>query len=255
MEYKEFAKWVSKELNVDLMAYKESQVERRLSGLLSRRNIKDFESYTKIISGNAKEKEELLEFITINVTEFFRNPDLFKEFKEILSLELKKQPRKLKIWSAACSSGCEPYTISMILKEVAPAQRHDILATDIDNSILTKAKNAEYTSIDIKNVDDIYKDKYFSKENTTYKVKEDIKSQVRFKKHDLIKDMYENNFDIIVCRNVVIYFKNEVKDKIFMRFVQALKPGGLLFIGATESIYNYREFGLEKVTTFIYRKI
>lgn len=254
MLYKDFAVWVSKELNIDLTSYKESQVERRLKGLLLRRNIEGFEGLKKTILLDKKERERFIEFITINVTEFFRNPELFIEFKEIIREDLKKNPRKLKIWSAACSYGCEPYTISMILKEISPNYKHEIIATDIDNSILNKAKIGEYTSTDIKNVDDNYKGKYFIKDNDKYRIHESVKSLVNFKKQDLIKDTYETNFDVIVCRNVVIYFKNEVKDRIFLNFTKSLKPGGLLFIGATESIYNYREYGLEKVSTFIYRK-
>ena len=255
MEYKEFAIWVSKELNIDLTAYKESQVERRLNGLIARKNIDGFDGLKKLLIKDSSERESFLEFITINVTEFFRNPELFNEFKDVIKKDFSKSGRGLKIWSAACSNGCEPYTISMILKEVLPNYRHDILATDIDKKIISKAKMGIYSSVDIKNVDDNYISKYFIYENGMYKINEVIKSTVRFNQHDLIKDIYESNFDIIVCRNVVIYFKNDIKDKIFMKFSQSLRPGGLLFIGATESIYNYREFGLEKLTTFIYRKI
>ena len=78
---------------------------------------------------------------------------------------------------------------------------------------------------------------------------------INFKKHDLILDIYEKDFDLIVCRNVVIYFKKEIKDEIFQKFSNSLKKGGMLFVGATESIYNYKDFGLEKVSTFIYKKI
>jgi chemotaxis protein methyltransferase CheR len=78
---------------------------------------------------------------------------------------------------------------------------------------------------------------------------------VTFKKHDLILDRYEDNFDLIVCRNVVIYFNQDVKDKIYEKFSKSLKKGGMLFVGATESIYNYRDYGFEKASTFIYRKL
>lgn len=255
MDYKEFTKWACRDLKIDLTAYKEEQLERRLKGLLARKKIKDYAELKKVLSTDLTERKEFLEFITINVTEFFRNPELFMEFKDVIRKDLTKMGRGLKIWSAACSNGSEPYTIAMILKDISPSNSHDILATDIDPAILAKAKSGEYTELEVKNVNENYLKKCFTKEGNKYCIKSDIKSIVRFKQHDLISDMYESNLDVIVCRNVVIYFKNETKDKIFKRFSSSLKSGGLLFIGATESIYNYKEFGLEKVTTFIYRKI
>lgn len=255
MDYTEFTKWACRDLKIDLTAYKEEQLERRLKGLLTRKKIKDYAELKKMLITDLNERKGFLEFITINVTEFFRNPELFAEFKNVIKQDLSKNNRGLKIWSAACSNGSEPYTIAMILKEISSSSRHDILATDIDPAILAKAKSGEYTELEVKSVDSSYKAKHFLNEGKKYKVKPDIMSMVRFKQHDLIADTYESNLDIIVCRNVVIYFKNETKDKIFEKFSKSLKSGGLLFIGATESIYNYKSFGFEKVTTFIYRKI
>lgn len=255
MKYNDFALWVNRELNMDLTAYKENQVERRLERYLIRKKINGFNELTKILRLDLKERKEFLEFITINVTEFFRNPELFYEFKNILIEDKLKLCRPLKVWSAGCSNGCEPYTVSIILKTISPNYKHDILATDIDEAILKKAKKGEYTSADIKNLDDNYINIFFSYINNVYRVNDGVKLLVRFKKHDLIKDIYEEGFDIILCRNVFIYFKDEVKHKLFMRLSNSLKPGGFLFLGATESIYNYRDFGFEKVTTFIYRKV
>ena len=107
----------------------------------------------------------------------------------------------------------------------------------------------------MKNVSQEYKEKYFSFTNNKYKVNEKIRSKVIFKKHDLILDYYKTDFDLIICRNVIIYFKNEVKREILKKFTNSLKKGGILFVGATESIYNYKEFNLEKVSTFIYKKV
>ncbi|MEG0296289.1 MAG: protein-glutamate O-methyltransferase CheR [Clostridium sp.] len=255
MDYTEFTKWACRDLKIDLTAYKEEQLERRLKGLLTRKKLNNYAELKRLLTIDLNERKGFLEFITINVTEFFRNPELFMEFKDVVKNDLSKNNRGLKIWSAACSNGSEPYTIGMLLKEISPNSKHDILATDIDPAILAKAKSGEYTELEVKNVDNSYKSKYFVKEDNKCKVKTSITSMVRFKQHDLISDTYESNLDIIVCRNVVIYFKNETKDKIFDKFSKSLKSGGLLFIGATESIYNYKAFGFEKVTTFIYRKI
>ena len=101
----------------------------------------------------------------------------------------------------------------------------------------------------------VFLNKYFKIVDDKYYINEKIKKMVTFKKHDLILDSYENNFDLIVCRNVVIYFNNDIKQEIYEKFSRSLKKGGLLFVGATESIYNYREYGFEKASTFIYKKV
>ena len=143
----------------------------------------------------------------------------------------------------------------MILNRIAPAGNHTILATDIDNTILSKAKIGEYTKNEMKSVSSSDMSKYFLQKDDKYYIDDKIKNMVTFKKHDLILDRYETGFDLIVCRNVVIYFNNDVKQEIYKKFSNSLKKGGLLFVGATESIYNYRDYGFEKASTFIYKKI
>lgn len=255
MNFDDFHKWVYRELGINLASYKPTQLNRRIDSLMSRIGVKSLEEYTKLIKTNYEERQRFLDFITINVTEFFRNPELFNELEGLLKEKVNKEKRPLKIWSAACSIGCEPYTLAMILKEINPSYKHKILATDIDSTILAKAKAGVYTNVEMKNVKKNIMDKYFTKQETKYLISQEIKSLVTFKKHDLILDRYESDFDLIVCRNVVIYFKNEVKAEIFKNFSKALRPGGLLFVGATESIYNYKEYDFSKASTFIYRKV
>lgn len=255
MNFDDFHKWVYRELGINLASYKPTQLNRRIDSLMSRIGVKSLEDYTKLIKTNYEERQRFLDFITINVTEFFRNPELFNELEGLLKEKVNNEKRPLKIWSAACSIGCEPYTLAMILKEINPSYKHKILATDIDSTILAKAKAGVYTNVEMKNVKKNIMDKYFTKQETKYLISSEIKSLVTFKKHDLILDRYESDFDLIVCRNVVIYFKNEVKAEIFKNFSKALRPGGLLFVGATESIYNYKEYDFSKASTFIYRKV
>lgn len=255
MEFMEFHKWVHKELGIDLTAYKQEQLNRRIKSLMGRVGVNSLEEYRDLIKKDEKHKQKFLDFITINVTEFFRNPDLFIELQQIIKDNLLKDSNKLKIWSAACSIGCEPYSLAILLKRLTPNIKHNIIATDIDSTILAKAKNGEYAETEMKNVTDEDRNKYFIKNNNLYKIKDEIKSLITFKKHDLICDNYDDNFDLIVCRNVVIYFNNDVKKIIYSKFSNSLKTGGLLFVGATESIYNYKEYGLEKLSTFVYKKV
>ncbi len=254
MDFIEFHKWIYKEFNIDLNAYKSEQLNRRIGSLMLRTGITSLDEYKNILLTNKEQREKFLDFITINVTEFFRNPELFYELQGVIR-EYSKNVSRLKVWSAACSMGCEPYSIAIIIDDINPKVKVDILATDIDKNILKKAELGEYISVEMKNVSETFKRRYFNIKDEKYKINEKIKSMVTFKQHDLILDKYDTNFDLIVCRNVIIYFKNEVKKEIFKRFAQSLKKGGILFVGATESIYNYKDFQLEKISTFIYKKV
>lgn len=255
MDFNEFHKWIYKEVGINLSAYKPEQLNRRINSLMTRVGIKSLEEYSKVIKTDSGQRQKFLDFITINVTEFFRNPELFVDLEKQIAQELLPNNSSLKIWSAACSIGCEPYTIGMILNKLSPNGRHNIIATDIDDTILARAKVGEYTQNEMKGVNNSDLSKYFSIKDDKYYIESKIKSMVTFKKHDLILDKYDIGFDLIVCRNVVIYFNNDIKQEIYQRFSNSLKKGGLLFVGATESIYNYRDYGFEKASTFIYKKI
>ena len=255
MDFNEFHKWVHKELGINLSAYKQEQLNRRINSLMTRVGIKTLDEYAKAIKDNLEQKQKFLDFITINVTEFYRNPELFVDLEKQISQELLPKNPNLKIWSAACSIGCEPYTIGIIMNKLSPSGKHNIIATDIDDTILTRAKAGEYTQNEMKGINNDDLSKYFKIKDDKYYIESKIKNMVTFKKHDLILDTYETGFDLIICRNVVIYFNNDIKQEIYRKFSNSLKKGGLLFVGATESIYNYRDYGFEKASTFIYKKI
>ena len=255
MDFNEFHRWVHKELGINLSAYKPEQLNRRINSLMTRVGVKNLQEYSLLIKNNSEQKQKFLDFITINVTEFFRNPELFSELENEIKKNLLPNKSSLKIWSAACSIGCEPYTLGIILDKLSPLRKHSIIATDIDNTILSKAKLGEYTKNEMKSVSKADLDKYFRIDTDKYYISNNIKDMVTFKKHDLILDSYERDFDLILCRNVVIYFNNDIKKEIYEKFSKSLKKGGLLFVGATESIYNYRDYGFEKASTFIYKKV
>ena len=255
MDLENFKKWVLKEYKIDLSAYKSNQLHRRILSLMSRVGANSVEDYIALLKNDENQKQKFLDFITINVSEFFRNPEIFDEVKKKIENDLILNESNLKIWSAACSIGAEPYSLAMILDNLKTKGRHSILATDIDSSIIDRAKRGEYVISEIKNVKNEYLQKYFTKVDDKYIIDSRIKNMVTFKKHDLILDNYENGFDLIVCRNVVIYFNQDIKNEIYKKFSASLKKGGLLFVGATESIYNYKDYGFEKASTFIYKKL
>lgn len=255
MDLEDLKKWVLREFKINLSAYKSNQLHRRILSLMSRVGVNTVDEYIALLKKDESQRQKFLDFITINVTEFFRNPEIFSELKNKIESQLLPKEKNLKIWSAACSIGAEPYSIAMILENLKQKGRHSILATDIDQNILERAKKGEYVSSEIKNVNKEYLQKYFTQIKDKYIIDPKIKSMVTFKRHDLILDNYDKGFDLIVCRNVVIYFNQDVKNEIYRKFSASLKPGGLLFVGATESIYNYKDYGFEKASTFIYKKL
>ncbi|WP_027633886.1 CheR family methyltransferase [Clostridium hydrogeniformans] len=255
MDFEKFEAWVLKDIGINLSAYKSNQLHRRISSLMTRIGVTTADEYIALLKRDLSERQRFLDFITINVSEFFRNPEMFDELSKLMKSEVLKNNKNLRVWSAACSIGAEPYSLAMILDDYAPKSRSYLLATDIDNTIINKAKMGEYSNSEVRNVKKDYMNKYFTLKNDKYFIDNKIKNMVTFKKHDLILDRYENDFDIIVCRNVVIYFNTDIKNEIYKKFSNSLKSGGLLFVGATESIYNYKEYGFEKASTFIYRKL
>lgn len=253
-EIRILGRWIYNEFHIDISAYKSNQMNRRLTNLMARSGASSVGDYIRMLERNPKLKQKLADFITINVSEFFRNKELFDDLQDKIDKLLLKEKPRIKIWSAACSNGAEPYSITIIMDRLTPGVKHSILATDVDATILEAAKKGEYTANDVKNVDNLTLQRYFKKVGDKYILNEDIKNRVRFKKHDLILDPYESGFDLIVCRNVVIYFTQDVKDAIYKKFYDSLNDGGLLFVGATETIYNYKDFGFGKASTFIYQK-
>lgn len=239
---------------IDLNLYKANQMQRRIGNLMTRHGTKSYVDFYNRIEGDAKMFSDFVEYLTINVTEFFRTPEKFSELEAKVIPDLLKSSSKLNVWSAGCSIGAEPYSLAMILKEMTPTTRHRILASDLDVEILAKAKQGVYTENELKAISPARKKNYFTLEGGKYAVSSEIKSRVEFKQHNLLLDRFETGFDLILCRNVVIYFTEEAKDQLYRRFFAALKPGGVLFVGGTEAILNFRDMGYVSYLPFFYRK-
>lgn len=255
LDFNFFYNWVYENLNIDLDAYKERQLQRRISTVMHKSGASTLQEYANLISKDEETKRIFLDYITINVTEFFRNKEIFDEFESVITNILIPKFKHIKIWSAACSHGPEPYSIGIILDRNNLVKNNEIIATDIDDIMLKRAKIGVYKEHEVKNLSKEDLNKYFAYKNKDYEISNKIKGMVNFKKHDLILDDYEKGFHAVVCRNVVIYFKNETKNEIYRKIHDSLVPGGVFFTGATESIYNPNEFGFRKVSTFIYEKI
>lgn len=253
--YEDFKTKVFQLTKIDLSSYKERQMKRRIDSLITRHSIATYTDYVEKLRTNKEMFDEFVTFLTINVSEFYRNPDQWTLLeKEILPQILAKN-KKPRIWSAACSTGDEPYSLAMLLAKYIPLRDIHIIATDIDKQILEKAKAGLYNVKSLKALPTEFIDKYFIKINdTSYKIKDEIKNCVEFKQHNLLKDEYPSQCDLIVCRNVVIYFTEEAKEAIYRKFSNALIQGGVLFVGSTEQIIQPASVGFESIRAFFYRK-
>jgi len=257
-DYERFKRYVYRITGIDLGLYRAQQMHRRLLGLVERANLKTFAEYAQCLERDPEELAVFLDRMTINVSELFRNPDKWEELRDKVLPPMvqnaTRSGRRLRVWSAGCSYGAEPYSLAMILDQLTPGQRHTLLATDIDQGTLAKARNGVYTPADIKNVPPTCRQRYLVKHGSDFQVVSSLRERILFRGHNLLSDPFEEAFDLIVCRNVVIYFTDDAKDRLFMRFRDALRSGGVLFLGGTERIHNYRELGLQVQMPFFYTK-
>ncbi|GGJ11083.1 chemotaxis protein methyltransferase [Alicyclobacillus cellulosilyticus] len=249
-EYLQFADEFLRLTGIDLSQYKRQQMERRLTALRDHLGFATFRAFAAALARDAGLLRKTLAHMTINVSEFFRNPDRWWALMPLLAREA---GREFRVWSAACASGEEPYTIAMLLEEHRLAPYH-ILATDIDEEVLRQAQAGCYHERQLREVPEAYLQKYFVVHDGTWQVAERLKRHVQFVRHDLLRDPYPAGFDLIVCRNVLIYFTDEGKDRVVRGFARALRPGGLLFVGSTEQFLSPDRYGLQMAIPFVYRK-
>ncbi|NLM75672.1 MAG: protein-glutamate O-methyltransferase CheR [Clostridiaceae bacterium] len=243
---------------IDLNLYKERQMKRRITSFASKYGFTTYCSFLDEIIKNKELFDKFVNYLTINVSEFYRNPKQW----EVLSNEILPEIAKvknladLKIWSSACSTGDEPYTVAMILNEFIPLRQIRVLATDKDLDAINKAKEGIYPSRSVKELPKRFLDKHFTKiDEDNYQISQDVKNCVEFRKLNLLLDPYPQNVDIIICRNVLIYFTEEAKDMVYEKFSKSLAKDGILFIGSTEQIINYHKYNLKPIGTFFYKKV
>lgn len=255
-DYEYFKGEVFKITQIDLNAYKEKQMKRRIDTLIMRHNLKDYETFLQSLKSDKAILEEFVNYLTINVSEFYRNPEQWKILDaEVIPELMKKFGRRLKVWSAACSTGDEPYSLVMALSKHVSLNEISITATDIDKQVILTAKNGIYNDKSIIGVPADLKNQYFKKlSDSSFQIDNAIKERVTFKEHNLLKDPYPTGMQLIVCRNVLIYFTEEAKEEIFKKFYDALAPGGILFLGSTEQMMNYKQIGYERKSSFFFVK-
>jgi len=258
-------KKIFKERGLDLSQYREKYVKRRIDVRMRETGAQTYLQYMIVLKRDPSEYDRLLDVLTINVTRFFRDGGTFKVIQDdvlrkIISVKQKKNKKIIRVWSAGCATGEEPYSIGILFNEILGSKIDcffiSIYATDSDANSLEKARAAEYVNNSAPEVEENILRRYFRYDGK-YKLKEEIKQMVKFKHHDLISDEPLTHMDIILCRNVIIYFSRELQQKLFKKFYEGLNKEGYLILGKTESLRgeSARMFQLVNMSERIYQKI
>ncbi|MGI9540106.1 MAG: CheR family methyltransferase [Miltoncostaeaceae bacterium] len=256
-EYEQFCAGIERLCGVALSHYRQGQMERRLRTFADRSGFSDLESYLEALERDPDALERFQDRMTINVSELFRNPERFEELERDIIPRLASTPQgRLRAWSAGCSYGAEAYTVAILLSESRQVTKFQIDATDIDKGVLERARAGRFSAQDLRHVGAERLRRWFGEEDDDGGRAADrsLASSIRFGELNLLGDRYPQKCDLILCRNVVIYFKDDAKDLIYRRFFEALRPGGLLFVGSTERVTGASEMGWEKAGTFFYQK-
>jgi chemotaxis protein methyltransferase CheR len=240
---------------VDLSQYKRNQMERRVRTWCERRGTPDLAAYGRRLRKDPQELDAFLDRVTINVSHLWRHEDQFAVLGAKLLPELAAR-RRLKVWSAGCSYGAEAYTIAAIAREAVPTVPVEIVGTDLDKRMVARAREGRFTAEDARTSPKALLTKHFTPAaDGGWEAKPELKRMVRFETGDLLRMAVPTaRYDVVFCRNTVIYFTEEVRDALHERLVKALAPGGYLIVGTSERVADPRGLGLTSPHHFIYRK-
>ncbi len=253
--YEKFKSSIYSLTKIDLNSYKENQMRRRIDSLITKNNILSYDSYVELLQRDREKFSQFVNFLTINVSEFYRDPAHWEYLHaNIIPGLIHRFGKNLKIWSAACSTGNEPYSLVMAFSKYLPLRQIRVIATDIDRQVLDAARIGIYNEKSIAGVPEDLKRRFFTKVGESYRISSDIKACVEFKEHNLLRDAYPTGCHLIVCRNVLIYFTEQARDAVYRKFNQALVKDGVLFIGSAEQMINFRELNFERKTIVFFSK-
>ena len=224
-------------------SYNRAYLDRRVSARMRRRRVDDYDGYLSLLRNDGDEQEALLNALSVNVTSFFRNPEVWEGVRRVLA-EL-SGGRRVRVWSAACSDGREAYSVAMLSldDDRIDADRVEILGTDIKPEILRAARRGEYRASETNDLEAQLEpladsDRYVNRADDTFRVTDAVRDLVSFRNHDLVREEPPRTFDLVICRNLFIYINTDAKQAIFETLGSGLTPGGYLTIGMTETLPN-----------------
>ncbi len=239
--YAVIATILKQQQNFDLAGYKSVNMKRRLAAYLRSCGCTDPLHYSSELADRAEEQKRLIAAMGIHVSHFFRNPSTFLALKsrvlpEVLRLS-RRQNSKLRIWSVGCALGEEPYSVALLLKDMLQkGDQFAIVGTDLSPDALKRAKNGYYPADRLKEVPPPMLEKYFRAQAQHYQINEEIRQLVQFFRHDIISEEIMCRADLILCRNLLIYFSRDKQQQVLQLLAGALSPGGYLVLGRAETL-------------------
>jgi len=240
----EVIQYIAESMAFEPDSYNESYLDRRVSARMRRTGSEDYGAYLDVLSSDADERAALLDALSINVTSFFRNPQVWEGLREVLR-ELAENNRTVRCWSAACADGREPYSIAMLARDDPEIDERsiEITATDIDAETLEEARKGVYESTRTTDIGSQLEPLSnpsghveISEDGRSFTVKEAVKRMVTFEQHDLISGPEKSGYDLVLCRNLLIYIDRSYKEPIFETLTDSLREGGILTIGKSETL-------------------
>ncbi len=259
--FDKFRDAIYNETGINFTVANRSILESRLKERLRTLQLSSIDEYYRVVTGDREEMRAFLDSVTTNLTRFFRNAAHMEAFEHYVIPELVKTKRNservLRVWSAGCSSGEEPYTIAMVMKEaVPPGFTISIVGSDISLKSLMVGREGYYSESRVKNVPEKYLDKYFERHESGYRINDEIRRLVTFDYHNLKHDSGLRNQDVVFCRNVLIYFDEAAQRATVNRLWDVMAPYSFLFIGHSESLFgmNTRFEFLKTDWACLYRK-
>lgn len=257
-------KKILRDRNLDLRHYHTELLKRRLALRLNATKLDSYLTYMRHLDKDPQEYDRLFATLCINVSEFFRDPPVWVTLRYLVDAVIQKKlssaDRRLRIWSAGCANGEEAYSLAIVTREATRRIAHNlqiqIFATDIDKACLTACAKAEYPKTSIANVDKAFAERYFARDRDTVTVEEEIRRMVEFSYLDLTSSDLIRDTDLVVCRNVFIYFDHSLQKTILSKFCESLLPGGYVVLGKTEILPHESSCLYEEVdgNARIYRK-
>jgi len=246
LAFESLARRISEGAGLAIHAYKTKCIRRRIAVRMRACGVHTYGEYQALLDRNPAEYDRLRDTLTINVTRFFRNVETWDRLATGFLPDLWKPAGGLRIWSAGCASGEEPYSLAILAAELAesrgdPAalERVQVHATDIDRESLRRATAAHYRPEALLETPGPLRERYFEQIGSDYRVVERIRRQVHVRALDLSREApLVKSYDLIVCRNVVIYFERPMQERLFQTFVESLRPGGLLLLGKVETLFG-----------------
>jgi chemotaxis protein methyltransferase CheR len=255
-EYVDFCEGVRRICAIDLLQYRRGQMERRMRTFATTRGHAGLAAYLNVLRVDRAELEAFLDRVTINVSQLWRHPEQFDVLERHVLPELAEKGR-IRAWSAGCSYGAEALTLAAVCKAVVPRANVTITGVDIDPRMVERAREAVFSAADARGVKPALMEKWFETLPAGgFRAKPELRALCRFEVGDLLRAQPRPAaYDLVMCRNTVIYFNDEVRDALHARLVTALRPGGYLVVGATERVSDPAAIGLAPTHPFTYRKI